>query len=163
VNDLENNLEVRSSLGNEADECEAILRSLPDWFGIEASIVQYRKDLDRMQTEVAVIDGRIAGFITIHHRFPETAEIHLIAVRREHHRAGIGRTLVEHAQRLLTSQGVEYLEVKTQGPSRPNLYYDRTRSFYQAMGFRPLEENNLWGEKNPCLILVKHLACKTSE
>jgi len=27
------------------------------------------------------------------------------------------------------------------------------------MGFEPLEENRLWGETNPCLIMVKHLAC----
>ena len=32
-----------------------------------------------------------------------------------------------------------------------------------AMGFRPLEENKLWGERNPCLIMVKHLACRLTK
>ena len=31
--------------------------------------------------------------------------------------------------------------------------------FYERLGFTPLEENDLWGEVNPCLILVKHLVC----
>jgi hypothetical protein len=28
------------------------------------------------------------------------------------------------------------------------------------MGFRPVEENNLWGDVNPCLIMIKHLSCQ---
>ena len=31
-------------------ECEPILRSLPEWFGIEESIVEYVEDIDRMPT-----------------------------------------------------------------------------------------------------------------
>ena len=35
---------------------------------------------------------------------------------------------------------------------------DRTRLFYEAMDFRPLEElKTLWGERLPCLIMVKKL------
>lgn len=29
--------------------------------------------------------------------------------------------------------------------------------FYEAMGFLPLEETDLWGEATPCLIMVKPL------
>lgn len=68
-----------------------------------------------------------------------------------------GRALVEYAEQMLRSRSVEYLEVKTLGPSRPNEHYERTRGFYFTLGFRPLEENQLWGEFNPCLIMIKHL------
>lgn len=36
--------------------------------------------------------------------------------------------------------------------------YGRTRRFYQACWFRPLEElAAIWGEENPCLIMVERL------
>jgi hypothetical protein len=43
-------------------------------------------------------------------------------------------------------------------PSRfPDEGYARTREFYTALGFRPLEElPDLWPD-NPCLIMVKSL------
>jgi hypothetical protein len=54
--------------------------------------------------------------------------------------------------------GVEYLQVKTLGPSHPSRGYAATRRFYEALGFRPLEEiHGLWAEDNPCLLLVKRL------
>lgn len=49
------------------------------------------------------------------------------------------------------------LEVKTVGPSQPDLNYARTRLFYQATGFQPVEElRGLWGD-TPCLIMIKTL------
>ena len=141
-----------------AAACEAILRSLPDWFGIEESLVQYVADADVMPTFLASLDGETAGFLTIKQHFDHTAEIHVVGIRPELHRRGIGRALVERVEAWLRDKGVEYLQVKTLGPSRPDEHYDRTRLFYEAMGFRPLEElKTLWGERLPCLIMVKKL------
>ena len=77
----------------EADVCEQILRSLPDWFGIEEAIVQYRRDLDRMETLVAVLGEEVVGFLAIHEHNAHSAEIHVVAIRPEFHRRGIGRAL----------------------------------------------------------------------
>lgn len=143
----------------EVDLCEEILRVLPDWFGIEESIVEYAQDIRRIETLVAQEDGVVTGFLTLKQHNVHSAEIHLIAVRPEYHGRGIGRALVEHAVALLRNRSVEFLEVKTLGPSRPDAHYDKTRQFYTAMGFQPLEENRLWGEVNPCLIMIKHLIC----
>jgi N-acetylglutamate synthase-like GNAT family acetyltransferase len=144
---------------SEAAACEVILRALPRWFGIEESIIRYRRDLETMQTLVAEVDEQIAGFLTLKQNTAYAAEIQLIAVTEVLHRRGIGRVLVEHSERLLRRGTIEYLQVKTLGPSRPNADYEGTRAFYEKIGFRPLEENNLWGDVNPCLILVKHLRC----
>ena len=58
----------------------------------------------------------------------------------------------------LRARDVEYLQVKTLGPSDPSEHYAATRHFYSARGFRPLEElTAIWGEANPCLIMIKHL------
>jgi hypothetical protein len=50
------------------------------------------------------------------------------------------------------------MQVKTLGPSRLDEHYAKTRAFYEAMGFRPLEEfKQIWDENNPCLVMVKRL------
>jgi GNAT superfamily N-acetyltransferase len=86
-----------------------------------------------------------------------SAEIYVMAVLPQYHRQGCGRALVEAAERYLRDQSVEYFQVKTLGASHPDPGYAKTRQFYRAMGFRPLEElDNLWGS-NPCLLMVKRL------
>jgi GNAT superfamily N-acetyltransferase len=139
------------------------MRSLPQWFGIEEAIVAYTRAIEAMETYVAELGGAVVGFITVNLRSPVSAEIHVMAVREEAHDRGLGRALVEHVEKAVIPRGVEYLQVKTLGPSRPNPDYERTRGFYWHLGFRPLEENGLWGEANPCLIMVKHLACPGCE
>ncbi len=142
-----------------AAECEPILRSLPDWFGIEEAIVEYVRDIDVMPTFVASVDGNVVGFVTVKHHFEHTAELHVMGIRPEYHRHGIGRALVRHIEAWLCDDGIEYLQVKTLSASRPCEFYDRTRAFYLAMGFRPLEEfKTLWDERNPCLLLIKKLS-----
>lgn len=149
---------VRTLDPSDIDACERLLRGLPDWFGIEASNVQYIADLSTMPTLVAELDGAIAGFLTLKHHNPSTSEIHCLAVERTMHRSGIGRALVTEAARRLIADGVRLMQVKTLGPSQPDEGYLRTREFYAAIGFPPLEETTaLWGEENPALIMVKVL------
>ena len=77
-------LKIDGPLFGKSSACEPIIRSLPDWFGIEEAIVQYAREIDEN--------------------------------------------------------------------------YARTRAFYLAMGFRPLEEfTQLWNEQNPCLLMVKRI------
>ena len=150
---------IRRMRDGEDAACERILRGLPDWFGIESAIVDYVRDLLTMETWVAEDSGSLVGFLAIraHNRF--SAEIHVMAVDSTCHGRGCGRQMVEFAEESLRSRSIEYLQVKTLAPSRPSVHYERTRGFYDRMGFRPLEENLLWGEQNPCLIMVKHLGC----
>ena len=134
---------------------EAVLRDLPDWFGIEESTRQYIEDAATLPTLVVEPD---AGFLCLKQHTPRAAEIYVMGVRREQHRRGIGRALVAAAERWCRAQGIRYLQVKTLAPSHPDELYGRTRRFYQARGFRPLEElAAIWGEENPCLIMVERL------
>jgi ribosomal protein S18 acetylase RimI-like enzyme len=144
---------------NPADQptCERILRALPEWFGIESSLVQYVKDTLTMRTWLAECDGAAVGFLTLKEHNPRAAEIHCIAVLPQHHRHGIGRALVDHAERHLTSRGFKFLQVKTLGPSRPSAEYALTRQFYESLGFVALEEFPTLWPGNPCLLLVKAL------
>lgn len=149
---------LRPFAPGDAAVAERILRALPDWFGIEESLVQYVRDSAAMESWIAESGGGGAvGFITLNHHFPRASEIHCIAVPSEHHRAGIGRALVEHAERVLRARGVEFLQVKTLGASRPCEFYDRTRRFYEGMGFVALEEFKALWPGIPALQLVKRL------
>lgn len=145
--------------GERSRICAEILRAVPEWFGIESATRAYIDGVAELPTFVALADdGRVVGFLALKHHGDRAAEIWVMAVRPDHHRRGVGRRLVETAERFLMGRSVEYLQVKTLGPSHPDEGYARTRAFYDAMGFVPLEElHGLW-ESNPCLLLVKRLS-----
>ncbi len=138
--------------------CEDLLRGLPDWFGIEASIVEYRRTVEELPTFVAEVDGEAAGLLALKPTSPAALEVHVLAVRREHHRRGIGRALVGRAAAYARDEGSSLLHVKTLAPEIEDEGYAGTRAFYEAMGFVPLEViPAVWGPENPCLIMVRPL------
>jgi GNAT superfamily N-acetyltransferase len=139
-------------------QCVPILRALPDWFGLEEAILDYERQIEKLPTFLARDGGQVVGFVTVKQHFPHSAELLVMGVLSELHGRGIGRQLVRRAEEYLHSLGVEYFQVKTLGPSHPDKGYADTRAFYEAIGFRPLEElTQIWDEANPCLILVKRL------
>jgi coenzyme F420-0:L-glutamate ligase / coenzyme F420-1:gamma-L-glutamate ligase len=132
---------------------EAVLRDLPDWFGIEEATRRYIEDAATLPTLAVEPD---LGFLCLKQHTPSAAEVYVMGVRQEEHRRGIGQALVAEAELWCRTQGIRYLQVKTLGPSRPDPGYDATRAFYEAVGFIALEElHGLWDEENPTLILVK--------
>jgi len=105
---------------------------------------------------IASVDGDAVGITTVKQHSPYAAEVYLTAVKPAHHRAGVGTAMLRHLEVRLAVVGVEFLQVKTLSGSRPDLGYDATRAFYQAYGFRPLEEfPTLWDASNPALQLIK--------
>ena len=140
------------------DDVERLLRDLPEWFGIPASNAAYVEAARTLPTWAATVDGEVIGVFVVRHHNPLAAEIELLAVAPAHHRSGVGRRLVDEVERAMVADGVRLLQVKTFGPSGESVEYERTRAFYAATGFIPLEENlEIWGGDNPCLISVKPL------
>jgi len=138
-------------------EVESLLRSLPKWFEIEEALMGYVNDAHTHDTYTAVMDGEVVGALIVKHHYRYASEVHLMAVRPSLHRCGIGRKLLDVLETDLASRSVRFLQVKTLGPSHPSVEYAGTRLFYEAMGFRALEEiQELW-PGNPCLIMVKSL------
>jgi GNAT superfamily N-acetyltransferase len=137
---------------------EELLRDLPEWFGIESAVADYVDAARRLPTLVAYApNGQSIGALLLERHFPETAEIHLMVVRRSWHGQGAGSALVAAAEASLREDGAEILSVKTLGPSNPDAGYRLTRQFYLGRGFIPVEElPDLW-PGNPCLIMVKPL------
>ena len=136
-----------------------LLRGLPEWFGIEQSILNYIEAARTLPSAAAIRDGEVVGVCVIRRHTPVAAEIEVLAVGRGLHRRGIGRRLVERVEVDLRADGVRLLQVKTFGPSGSSDEYERTRAFYESIGFMPLEERtDIWGPDDPCLISVKPLA-----
>ncbi|PKO19124.1 MAG: hypothetical protein CVU39_00810 [Chloroflexi bacterium HGW-Chloroflexi-10] len=141
--------------------CSPILRALPDWFGIEEATRQYIEDTNTMPTWLAIDGDTTIGFLTVQMHFSQSAEIHVMGVLPAHHRSGAGRKLILAAEEYLCEQGVSFLQVKTLSARHPDPFYAKTRQFYLAMGFIPLQEiPELWGADNPCLQMVKAISLK---
>jgi XTP/dITP diphosphohydrolase len=138
--------------------CRAILESLPDWFGIPEAIDQFCREVRALRMWVARAGDEVAGLATVLQHFPVTAELHLIAIRAEHHRAGLGERLLAEVEAHLRKKATRLLTVKTLAPSAGDRLYARTHRFYAAQGFVPLEVfPTLWNEENPCLLMAKVL------
>jgi GNAT superfamily N-acetyltransferase len=144
-----------------SQQTEPILRSLPQWFGIEEATQMYIRDVAANPTFLAVdtqADNLPVGFLTLTRHSPYSAEIHVMAVLPGYHRRGVGRALNAAAEEHLRAASVRFLQVKTLSDKHPDEGYKKTRAFYLALGFVLLEEfPDLWGAHNPCWQLVKAL------
>ena len=135
------------------------MRGLPEWFGIEEANRAYVGSARRLPSTAAIVDGEVVGVCLVRRHTQVAAEIDLLAVRRDIHRAGIGRQILDRVVADARADGVKLLQVKTFGPSGSSVEYERTRAFYEAVGFMPLEERtDIWGPENPCLIMVQPIS-----
>lgn len=132
-----------------------ILQNLPEWFGLPESTAEYIRTCRTLPLWAEYRDGKPVGFLAMQETSPYTAELYVMGILKEYHRQGIGRRLFEAFRDYAHSRGYEYLQVKTVDAGRyPE--YDRTRLFYESLGFRKLETfPTLWDEWNPCLILIR--------
>ena len=153
-------LAVESGCG---DVCRDILATVPTWFGMEEANQHYYALAETAPTIVARDDdGDAIGLLIELRHFEHASEVYLMAVRAEHHREGVGTRMLRFLEEQLAADGVEYLQVKTLSPSRDDAGYEKTRAFYLAYGFRPLEEfPTLWDPSNPALQMVKSVTAVT--
>lgn len=107
--------------------CAPILRSLPAWFAIEEDLVRYITEIDKLNTWLACEADRVIGFVSLKQHTPYSAEIYVMGILLEAHRKGIGRALINQVQEWLKSRSVEYLQVKTLGPSHSDDNYAKNR------------------------------------
>ena len=133
-----------------------ILCALPSWFGIPESIANYVSTVQDKPFYAVFDDTSPIGFVSIKVHNNYTAEIYVMGILEAYHRQGLGKKLVGVCEDFCKSNGMEFLTVKTLDEKHPDEYYKKTRLFYQAMGFKPLEVFPLlWDESNPCLFMVK--------
>ena len=81
-----------------------------------------------------------------------------MGVVSEWHRHQIGTKLIIKCEEYGRRTEIEHITVKTLDESRESRSYEKTRLFYLARGFAPLEVFPLfWNEENPCLFMAKSI------
>jgi GNAT superfamily N-acetyltransferase len=139
-------------------ECEAVLRTLPMWFGIEDALIEYVEATAKYPTFAIELEGSLMAFLTLREHFASAWEVHCMAVSAPMRGRGLGSRLLAHSEDWLKAKGVEFLQVKTVAASSSSKAYAETRTFYEAKGFMPLEVfPELWDPWNPALQCIKHL------
>lgn len=134
--------------------CERILRNLPEWFGIEESTKGYIEECRKLPFFAYYKENQFVGFIALKETSPYTAELCVMGVLKEYHRQHIGEALFHSFYTYAKQKHYEFLQVKTVDAGHHE-EYDRTRMFYEQLGFRKLEcFPTLWDEWNPCLVMV---------
>lgn len=134
--------------------CREVLTALPDWFGNPDSLEEYAKNCRDLPLWACREGEEVLGFIALRPTSPYAAELHVMGVRPQCHRRGIGRELFSALYRYAGEESFRFLTVKT---VRMGCYedYDRTNRFYQALGFLELEcLPELWDAANPCQIYI---------
>lgn len=112
----------RASLSNPTDR--ALLTARPELLELPDDAVRDGR------VRVAVLDGRVVGFATtaVHDTHVELEDLF---VDPDHHRAGVGRALVDDAVATTARAGRGALEVDANPAAT---------AFYRAVGFEPLGE-----------------------
>lgn len=139
----------------------SVLESLPDWFGNKASLEEYVEGVRELPFWAAMDEeGKCLGFFSVRIHYGHTGDIYVCGVRPECHRKGIGRTLYGVVEQYFLETGCKYAMVETLSDRVDYAPYEKTRMFYESVGFEPLITlTEMWDENNPCLIMVKPLAC----
>lgn len=146
-----------------SDFARAVLESLPDWFGNQASLEAYVKGVRDLPFWAAVDgNGNCMGFFSARIHYGHTGDIYVCGVRPECHRMGVGRALYDQTERFFLQKGCKYAMVETLSEKADYAPYEKTRLFYEGVGFEPLITlTEMWDADNPCLIMIKSLSMQT--
>src|SRR5688500_14972359 len=135
------------------------MRSLPDFFGHEGGRASCAEAVRAQAGFVAEQDENVIGFATWQDRKPETAEVTWAAVHRDFRHSGAGTALIEALCEDLRERGYKLALAVTSAASKDDLIPDTylpTRQFWQARGFVPLIELDIW-DTNFALWMVRPL------
>jgi len=154
-------VDLRPVEASDIEPCRALLHDLPEWFGIEEANRAYIQGLESLPSVVASSSGQVLGFASIRDHGAKSAEIDVMAVARDSHRLGIGKEMVRWVVGECVREGFSWLHVKTRGPSTPDPDYEKTRKFWEGVGFSRLFESlTHWGPEDAALILVMSLQAR---
>jgi GNAT superfamily N-acetyltransferase len=137
---------------------ERLTAMLPDWFGQPKSNAKYAMQAEVLDGYVAESEGVCRGLLLLKYHGSLSAEVYWMGVDPAFHRAGMGRALMKAAIERASTRGVRCLFVATLHPADPCERYQRTRQFYEAMGFvYVLEEQFPADPENPIAYYLKQL------
>ena len=128
---------------------------------MESAITRMSQDMASQSLYVATHMDEVVGFAVMDCKSNHAAEISWMAVQPEYQRQGIGSALVDRIAGDSVFEGVILLEVKTLSADVDYPPYEKTRRFYEKVGFIHLDTIDPypgWEPGNPCAIYVKVLS-----
>ena len=136
-----------------------VLRELPDWFGIEKSIVEYVEQAADLPFWAAITDiNECIGIFSGKIHYGSTGDIFVCAVSPQFNRIGVGSELYKEMEYYFKANKCNYVIVKTLSDIVDYEPYNKTRKFYSKHGFtKLLTLTEMWDENNPCLIMIKDI------
>ena len=146
--------------GCNPDDSRAVLKQLPEWFGLPDALEDYVQKSREMKTVGCYFKNYMVGFLSLKKTSPKAMEVYVMGILPQLHRMGIGTRLMRMAEQEAEKAAMQYLQVKTLSPKVQDPDYLKTYAFYERMGFCPLEVLPLWDEWNPCQLMVKYIAMK---
>jgi N-acetylglutamate synthase-like GNAT family acetyltransferase len=129
------NVSLESSPVRKRELQERLTAMLPSWFGRPESNAKYALQAEVLDGYVAESHGVRCGLLLLKWSGSVSAEVYWMAVDPACHRSGVGRALMETAIEGARQRGVRYVFVLSLHPDAPYESYQRTRRFYEAMGF----------------------------
>lgn len=120
------------------DDCLSIARELGEYF-TEDGLAKMADDLKKHSLFVTLDAKTVLGFASVLKINGKTAEITWMAVRRDKQDRGIGSKIIDCLVSDLRSQKFAILKVKTLAGIVDYKPYERTRKFYEKMGFIHIE------------------------
>lgn len=132
------------------------LNDLKDWFSYEKAVYDYAKISKDLDTFIISKNNRDLGFCMVKESSKDTIDLYCIGILKNYHGRGLGKKLLTYVFDNYKDR-FKLVQVKTLAPGVDS-YYDKTIKFYEGLGFLKLEIIlELWGEDDPCLIMVKSL------
>jgi GNAT superfamily N-acetyltransferase len=108
---------------------------LPEWFGVEQSVLEYIEGVRSSEFFTVYEENIPIGMLRLKINNAFTAEIYVMGILKSYHREGIGRRLMERAELYLRAKKFRFLMVKTLSDSDEYEPYRQTRAFYRNMDF----------------------------
>jgi ribosomal protein S18 acetylase RimI-like enzyme len=141
-----------------AEYTNTILHKLPEWFGIEESLIHYVETVNKYPYWAAFDKDNCIGFFSGKIHYNRTGDIYVCGIDPKYHGKGIGTLLYKELEKYFVENNCKYIIVKTLSEKNPDKNYEKTRKFYTKNGFEELITlTEMWDENNPCLIMIKRI------
>ncbi|MCL2006986.1 MAG: GNAT family N-acetyltransferase [Treponema sp.] len=136
-----------------------ILRSLPEWFGIEESLIEYVNTVSQYPFIAAFDNEDCIGFFSGKIHYNRTGDIYVCGIDPNYQGKGIGTLLYRELENYFLKNKCEYVIVKTLSEIAQDENYAMTKKFYIKIGFKELITlTEMWDHNNPCLIMIKKIS-----
>jgi GNAT superfamily N-acetyltransferase len=143
----------------DAAGCDAVIASLPDFFGVESGRADCARAVRSEPGAVAVDeDGRVVGFATWTSHRDDAAEITWAAVHRDARNRQLGRQIIAAVEAQARDAGIEWMTVMTVSPNdtRPEVYTPTRHFWRHVAGYCELRDFDVW-DSNLAVLMVKRL------